>query len=389
MSTNRLAKRASRLTPSPIREILSVASRPGMISFAGGLPDADTFPEVESLSFEKSDLQYGPSEGEPYLREHVANEIQGRGWQINADQVLILSGSQQGIDLVAKLIVDEGTKVAVESPTYLAALQVFKLFGADYVPYDIETVASAVSKESPTLLYAIPTFQNPSSSVYTTAQRQQLAQSCERGNTILFEDDPYRDLSYQECDKQAVCSFMEKGSWIYQSTFSKTVAPGLRLGYLVCSADLYPQLLMLKQAADLHSSRVSQRIVQNILSDEQAGLRLARLQTLYKAKRDSFDACLTTYFDDLATWELPAGGLFFWLQLKTTTPINTRLLLSAAVESGVTFMPGEAFYADGREAANCFRLNFSSTKEEDFEKGLSTLASIFKSGIAMQNPTVA
>jgi len=349
-----------------------------MISFAGGLPSPESFPNVGSLSFEQGDLQYGSSEGEEYLREQVSADMEAIGLKVSADSVLILSGSQQGIDLVGKLLVEEGTEVAIESPTYLAALQVFGLFGAEYVNFDIDSLSSAFSKNTPTLLYSIPTFQNPSSRVYTDEQRQNLARICDDNDIVLFEDDPYRDLMYERCDRQPVCSYMKHGRWIYQSTFSKTVAPGLRLGYLVCSPDLYPYLLRLKQAADLHSSRVSQRIVHRILNDESARARLATLQQLYKDKRDDFNAVLCNYFDDIATWNLPQGGLFFWLTLKTTSRINTQYLLSNAIDSGVTFMPGEPFFTDDREASNCFRLSFSNVDKANMEIGLAKLSTIFR-----------
>ena len=276
----KLANRISRLKASPIRDILAVASRPGMISFAGGLPSPESFPDVDALYFEQGDLQYGPSEGEEYLRQQVSIDLRVRGLDVGADLILILSGSQQGIDLVGKLLVEEATEVAVESPTYLAALRVFNLFGAKYMNYDIESLSSLCSDHPPALLYSIPTFQNPSSRVYTDGQRRRLANLCDDNNIVLFEDDPYRDLMYEPSDRQPICSYLKRSSWVYQSTFSKTVAPGLRLGYLVCSLDLYPYFIHLKQAADLHSSRVSQRIVHRILNDSLAVKRLEQLQIL-------------------------------------------------------------------------------------------------------------
>ena len=373
-----LAKRISRLKASPIRDILAVASRPGMISFAGGLPSTESFPSVYTLSFKQVDLQYGPSEGEAYLRRWVSQDLRARGLELDADSVLILSGSQQGIDLVGKLLVEEGTTVAVESPTYLAALQVFNLFGAQYTNYDIDSLNCSFIDSSPELLYSIPTFQNPSSQVYTDAQRRELASFCDTHKIILFEDDPYRDLMYEPCDRQPVCSYMKNGSWIYQSTFSKTIAPGLRLGYLVCSPDLYPYLLRLKQAADLHSSRVSQRIVYGILNDPLAEQRLATIQKLYIDKRNAFNLLLKKHFNDLATWNLPEGGLFFWLTLKSSTPIDTQCVLQKAINAGVTFMPGEPFFTDGRKASNCLRLNFSNVNAEQMETGLAKLSRIFR-----------
>ena len=374
----KLANRITRLKASPIREILALASKPGVISFAGGLPASESFPSAESLSFMQGDLQYGASEGEAYLRQYVSDELRERGLNIEESSVLILSGSQQGIDLVGKLVVDEGTTVAVEAPTYLAALQVFTLFGANYINYEIDSLQDALIKNKPELLYSIPTFQNPSSRVYTQDQRKDLARVCEENTIILFEDDPYRDLMYEPCDRQPVCSYMKTGSWIYQSTFSKTVAPGLRIAYLVCSVDLYPYLLRLKQAADLHSSRVSQRIVYGIVNDSQAQERITQLQTMYLDKRDDFNRVLKKHFDDLATWDVPAGGLFYWLTLKSSTLIDTQKILQLAINVGVTFMPGEPFFSDGRQASNCFRLNFSSVAYQDMDGGLEKLAAVFR-----------
>lgn len=376
-----LSHRMSRLKASPIRDILSVASDPGMISFAGGLPAQESFPAVDQLVVKHTDLQYGPSEGEPALREYIAEDLKLRGLEVDADQVLILSGSQQGIDLVAKLVVEEGSKVAVESPTYLAALQVFSLFGADYVPYEADKLSALPAPQQLSLLYTNPTFQNPSSALYSRAQRDELARLCDAHDVLLFEDDPYRDLVYEPCERLPVCSLVKRANWIYQSTFSKTLAPGLRLGYLVCSKSLYPHLLKLKQAADLHSSRISQSLTLQLLNNEDAAERLASLQRLYRQKRDRFDEVLTTHFGQLATWSVPVGGLFFWLRLQSDTPINTTSLLAQAIASHVTFMPGEPFFADGREAASCLRLNFSNADSDDFDRGLGALSRLVQGAL--------
>lgn len=390
MSPPNYASRTERLKPSPIREILSASSVKGVISFAGGLPASDTFPDVDELNVEKGDLQYGPSEGEGYLREYVAENLRKLNWDVQADQVLILTGSQQGIDLVGKLFVEEGTKVAVESPTYLAALQVFTHYGARYCPFNIEQINQGSDLEQAKLVYVNPTFQNPSSRVYTAEQRKQVAGICDNNRAVLFEDDPYRELYYEPCDRQPICSLLNKNSsWVYQSSFSKTLAPGLRIGFLVCSKDIYPKLLMLKQAADLHTSRVSQRLVYNMLKREKLDVRLDRLRQSYKLKRDVFNNLLHTHFGDIATWEQPLGGLFFWLALNEDYKINTTQLLSTALEAGVTFMPGEPFFADGRVTANCFRLNFSGANIDSYDEGLGKLAAMFKSHIHQLNTTAA
>jgi len=315
------ANRIANLTASPVREILSVANRPDMISFAGGLPDHGSFPDITLGNVEADILQYGTTEGEDGLREWIADDLASRNLAVSADQILILSGSQQGIDLVAKMFVSQQTRIAVESPTYLAALQVFNLFGAQYVSFNPGSYNKLVGAR-PAVTYCIPTFQNPTGYCYTDAERQQLARACDISGSVLFEDDPYRDLVYDECARQPVCSYIESSNGIYQSSFSKTLAPGLRLGYLACSPSLYPTLCWLKQAADLHSNRLSQRLVLSMLQRPDYQDRLFTITDSYRQKRDHFDTQLRKHFADLASWTKPSGGLFFWLKLSVS--IDTR-----------------------------------------------------------------
>jgi len=367
-----LSSRVKVLQPSPIREILSVISRPGMVSFAGGLPAAESFPNF-TAAVSRDALQYGCSEGEPALREFIANSMNEMGLACAADQVLILSGSQQGIDLVAKLFIDNGTRVAVESPTYLAALQVFRFFGAQFVPFEPSNIAAAsFEQQRPALLYAIPTFQNPTGHCYFTEQRQALAQACDTAGVPLFEDDPYRDLFYDPCDRTPVCSQLKRSSWIYQSSFSKSLAPGLRLGFLVASPDLITPLVRLKQAADLHSNRLSQHWVLQQLTSAQRPQQLIELAAFYKARRDHFENLLRQHFAHLATWQTPAGGLFFWLKLRQA--FDSRVLLPKAIEQGVAFMPGEPFYPIALNASGTLRLNFSHADEASAARGLANLS---------------
>jgi len=372
----RLSSRVADLQPSPIREILSVISRPGMISFAGGLPAAETFAEL-ATNIPRDVLQYGASEGEAALRERIAEDLKLLGLQCDLEQVLILSGSQQGIDLVAKLFIDQETPVAVESPTYLAALQVFRFFGAKMSPFNANNLrADMLIEQSAALLYAIPTFQNPTGHCYTTTQREALAHACDESGVPLFEDDPYRDLFYDACDRKPVCSLLKHSSWIYQSSFSKCFAPGIRLGFLAASKDLITPLIRLKQAADLHSNRISQWWALQYLQNPNREQQLAKLASIYKAKRDHFDQLLHRYFDDLATWQMPMGGLFFWLTLKSK--LDTRKLLPVAIEQGVAFMPGEPFYPEPIDAGGTLRLNFSHAGVEDAQRGLEILANLVR-----------
>jgi DNA-binding transcriptional MocR family regulator len=376
-SSARFSSRTRDLHASPIREILSVVNRPGMISFAGGLPAGDSFPQFSLEGMPQDILQYGPSEGEWDLRQRVADDLALSGLKCSAEQVLILSGSQQGIDLVAKLFIDPGTAVAVESPTYLAALQVFRFFGARFPTFDADALdAQAWQREKPAFAYAIPTFQNPSGRCLDVHQRGSLAAACDEALVPLFEDDPYRDLVYDPCDRTPVCAHLERAPWIYQGSFSKSLAPGLRLGYLAASPELLPFLTRLKQAADLHSNRVSQWLVLQQLNDPACEKRLQGLALRYRERRDAFEAALQRHFGELANWQVPPGGLFYWLTLNRR--IDTRQLLPKAIEAGVAFMPGEPFFPVTVENSGQLRLNFSHASEEQADVGLARLAALVR-----------
>ncbi|MFZ2163534.1 MAG: PLP-dependent aminotransferase family protein [Sideroxyarcus sp.] len=373
----RFSSRTLDLHASPIREILSVVDRPGMISFAGGLPALDSFPQFSLEAMPQPVLQYGPSEGEWELRKRVADDLALRGLKCSAEQVLILSGSQQGIDLVAKLFIDPGTAVAVESPTYLAALQVFHFFGARFLAFDADALdAKTWQREKPAFAYAIPTFQNPSGRCLDARQRESLAAACDEALVPLFEDDPYRDLVYDPCERTPVCARLKRAPWIYQGSFSKSLAPGLRLGYLAASPELMPFLTRLKQAADLHSNRVSQWLVLQQLNDPACEQRLQGLALRYRERRDAFEAALRRHFGELANWQVPPGGLFYWLTLNRR--IDTRQLLPKAIEAGVAFMPGEPFFPVTVESSGQLRLNFSHASEEQADIGLAKLAALVR-----------
>lgn len=367
--------RIAQLHASPIREILSVIERPGMISFAGGLPAAETFPALDLAGLPPSLLQYGPSEGEPGLREAIAHELQALDLPCSSAQVLVLSGSQQGIDLAAKLFVDPRTPVAVESPTYLAALQVFRFFGAAFIPLDPAAPEDLLrARNKPVLTYVIPTFQNPTGRCYTSEERARVAAAVDASGCVLFEDDPYRDLVYEPCARQPVCSMLRRSEWIYQGSFSKTFAPGLRLGFLACSPSLAPFLVRLKQAADLHSSRVSQYSVLRQLQDPARQDRLGSLRTAYRSRRDAFAEALSASLADQAEWEVPKGGLFFWLRLRQ--PLDTGALLRDALERGVAFMPGESFFPGAPGTDSFLRLNFSHASQREARRGLRILGTL-------------
>ena len=373
----RLTQRLRDLRVSPVRAMLKTSMQPNVISFAGGLPSEESFAALNPPQNLQDIMQYGPSEGEPELRELVAQDLQELGLDCDASRILILSGSQQGIDLTAKLVVDAGTRIGLETPTYLAALQVFRFFGAKFESLDSNEPGNDWTPQShPALAYIIPTFQNPSGRCWAHAKRQAFAKKCEEMNVILFEDDPYRELVYDACDRRPVASFMSNGSWVYQGSFSKTLAPGLRIGFIAASPDLFPHLVLLKQAADLHTNRISQHMVIDFLRSANRAKRRDQLITHYKAKRDAFAAHMTRHFGNTASWDNPAGGLFFWVTLPDK--IDMDLLFNTAVSQGVLFTPGHHFHIGNASQKKAMRLNFSHASKENAETGLAILGELIR-----------
>ena len=372
-----LSKRIADLRGSPVRAMLETAQRPEVISFAGGLPAPDSFADLDLPAPPLDLMQYGPSEGEPHLRARIAQELQALGLDAPAERILVLSGSQQGIDLAGKLFVDHATRVAVEAPAYLAALQVFRFFGAELQTLDRAEPGAAWSGEArPMLAYVTPTFQNPSGHCWTADEREALAHACDATEVALFEDDPYRDLAYDPCERGPICARLKQASWIYQGSFSKTVAPGLRIGFLAASSDLFPHLINLKQAADLHTNRLSQWYALRHLDDPNRAQRLGKLVNRYRRRRDLFAASMDRHLGGLADWEVPAGGLFFWATLKSGA--DTSELLRRARERNVLFTPGEHFFVEKPTPSASMRLNFSHADEDSAERGLAILGELLK-----------
>ncbi|WP_419736666.1 PLP-dependent aminotransferase family protein [Pseudomonas sp. COR18] len=377
------SERVTRLKSSLIREILAAAQRPEVMSFAGGLPAEAMLPTLEWEGMPRAMGQYGMSEGEPALREVLAAQARALGVDCQASQVLVLGGSQQALDLAAKLHIDKGTEILLEGPTYLAALQIFQLFGADCLSIpqesdgpDLQQLRARLERHRPAFVYLIPTFQNPSGVCYSEAKRAGVAALLDEFGVTLIEDEPYRELSYDGVDAVPIVARLKKASWIYTGTVSKTLAPGLRVGYLIASPDLFPHLLKLKQSADLHTNRVGQWQALQWIGTEKYRQHLQALRSFYRTRRDAFAEALQRHFADLADWQVPQGGLFFWLTLKQ--PLDTRTLLDAALARDVAFMPGEPFFAEPERNPGNLRLNFSHIAPERLDEGLGRLAAVVR-----------
>ncbi|SDS93153.1 DNA-binding transcriptional regulator, MocR family, contains an aminotransferase domain [Pseudomonas asplenii] len=377
------SERVTRLKSSLIREILAAAQRPEVMSFAGGLPAEAMLPTLAWEQMPRAMGQYGMSEGEPALREALAAEARALGVDCQASQVLVVSGSQQVLDLAAKLYIDQGTEILLEGPTYLAALQIFQLFGADCLTIaqeqdgpDLQQLRTRLEQHRPAFVYLIPTFQNPSGVCYSEAKRAAVAALLDEFGVTLIEDEPYRELSYDGVDAVPIVARLKRASWIYTGTVSKTLAPGLRVGYLIASPDLFPHLLKLKQSADLHTNRVGQWQALQWIGTEKYRQHLLQLRDFYRARRDAFAEALDRHFCDLADWQVPQGGLFFWLTLKQ--PLDTRTLLDAALARDVAFMPGEPFFAEPERNPGNLRLNFSHIAPQRLDEGLERLATVIR-----------
>jgi 2-aminoadipate transaminase len=393
-----LAKRAARMNPSVIREILKVTERPGIISFAGGLPSPKTFPvaEFEAACAKvlrddpQAALQYAASEGFGPLREMVADGLRrqaasaGLNWQVDPAQVLITTGSQQGLDLVAKVLIDAGSKVLVESPTYLGAVMAFTPMEPEVVSVasddeGIDLADLGVKARDARFLYVLPNFQNPTGRTMSEARRAALSLEAARIGLPLIEDNPYGDLWFDSPPPAPLTARNPEGC-IYLGSFSKVLAPGLRLGFVVAPQAVYPKLLQAKQAADLHSPGFNQRMIAEVMKDGFLERHVPTIRALYKAQRDAMLDALAREMpmghpDATLTWNTPTGGMFLWARLpKGMSAVD---LLPYAVAKGVAFVPGAPFYADHGDPRT-LRLSFVTPSVEEIQRGVAALAAAIK-----------
>jgi 2-aminoadipate transaminase len=377
-----MARRAERMNPSIIREILKVTERPGIVSLAGGLPSPDSFP-VEAMraacervlrDAPREALQYAASEGYAPLREWVATQLRAQGLVADASQVLITTGSQQGLDLVGKVLIDAGSGVAVERPTYLGALQAF-------APYEPEIVSVDCDDDGPLperlgvargarFLYLLPNFQNPSGRCMSALRRAQLSDAARAIGLPIVEDNPYGDLWFDAEPPSPLAARWPEGT-VYLGSFSKVLAPGLRLGYVVAPPALFPKLLQAKQAADLHSPGFNQRVVHEVIRDGFLREHVPTVRARYKAQRDAMRAALERHMPAGCRWNVPAGGMFFWVELPEG--IDATAMLPKAVARGMAYVPGAAFFADHAKA-NTLRLSFVTVAPAQIEQGVAMLA---------------
>ncbi|MEC4719656.1 PLP-dependent aminotransferase family protein [Noviherbaspirillum sp. CPCC 100848] len=379
------SERAEQLQSSAIREILKVTARPEVISFAGGLPSPETFP-VEHMRavFDsvlskqgKVALQYGPTDGYLPLRQWIADSLSTDGAKIIPEQVLMVSGSQQGLDLLAKVLVDEGSRVLVETPSYLGALQAFSVYRPEFVsvptdengllPQHIDGLAQGAR-----LLYALPNFQNPTGRTMPAERRIALVEACARLGLPLIEDDPYGALSYRGEPLQKLLTMNPNGV-IYMGSFSKVLTPGIRLGYVVAPVPLIRKLEQAKQAADLHTATLTQMVVYEAIKDGFLTQHIPTIRKLYADQCQSMLDALTEFFPSSVTWTKPEGGMFIWVTLPKH--IDSSKLLDESIEQLVAFVPGAPFYANTPEQ-NTLRLSFVTVPPAKIREGVERLGKL-------------
>ena len=380
-----LAQRAERMNPSVIREILKVTEKPGIISFAGGLPSPKTFP-VRAFADActrvlgqdgTAALQYAASEGYAPLREWVAAHLP---WQVDPAQVLITTGSQQALDLVGKVMIDSGSKVLVETPTYLGALQAFTPMEPQIegVPCDDNgPLLDELRRRAPgaRFMYLLPNFQNPTGRTLNEAARAALVSTLNDAGVPFVEDNPYGELWFDEPPAAPLTARNPEGG-MYLGSFSKVLAPGLRLGYVVAPRAVYPKLLQAKQAADLHTPGFNQRLVAEVLKDGFLDRHVPGIRALYKAQCGFMLDALTSEMAGLdVRWNAPAGGMFLWLRLPEG--MDAVQLLPHAVARNVAFVPGAAFYAQNGDPRT-MRLSFVTASEEQIRIGVAALAATIR-----------
>lgn len=382
------SERAQKLQSSVIREILKVTMRPEVTSFAGGLPSPATFPvERMQAAFEKVlsthgkvALQYGPTDGYAPLREWVANSLSTDGAKIVPEQILMTSGSQQGLDLLGKVLIDEGSKVLVETPSYLGALQAFSVYGPQFssVPTDdAGLVPEAVAEvgQGARLLYALPNFQNPTGRSLSIERRAKLVEVCASMGLPLIEDDPYGALSYRGEPMPKMLNMNPNGV-IYMGSFSKILTPGIRLGYVVAPIPLARKLEQAKQATDLHTAQLTQMVVHEVVKDGFLNEHIPTIRKLYSDQCQAMLHALDAHFPKAATWTKPEGGMFIWVTLPKH--IDTSKLIDEAIAQNIAFVPGAPFYANEPEH-NTLRLSFVTVPPEKIHAGIAVLGKLIAS----------
>lgn len=395
---HRYAQRMERMGSSAIRELLKLTQRPGIISFAGGLPAPELFPvqQFDEASrrvlaeFGSQALQYSTTEGYVPLRQYIVDKMSAYGIHADVENVLITSGSQQALDIIGKILINPGDKILTEEPTYLGALQAWHAYQADFVtvPTDDCGLCLDYLEEAlcagPKFMYILPNFQNPGGFTLSWERREALIATADQYGCPIIEDDPYGELRFEgEHIPPLVVLDAHKlngnnhsfkhGNVIYMSTFSKTLAPGLRLAWVVAPRDVIQKCVMAKQGMDLHTSSINQMVAYEVVKDGFLKEHVRLIRRVYRERRDVMLAAMAAHFPPGVTWTKPQGGLFLWVRLPQE--MDAAVILEKAIEQGVAFVPGAAFHPHGN-GRNTMRLNFSNAQPEQIEAGIARIGAV-------------
>lgn len=396
-----LADRTDRMESSAIRELLKLTQNPDIISFAGGLPAPEFFPlrEVEEACCYvtkhsgKDALQYSATEGYRPLKEFLASSMHKYGVPATAENVLLTNGSQQALDLLGKIFIDPGRYVLTGRPTYLGAIQAWNAYQANFhtmnldeqgmIVDEVEHAYEKVLEESgqpPAFIYVLPNFHNPAGTTLPLERRKQLAEIATKLDLPVVEDDPYGELRYEGEDIPPICTMIPERT-IYLGTFSKTLTPGLRLGWIVCPEKLMTRFVQAKQGCDLHTGTFVQYVANDICQRGFLKPHVKRLRKEYRKRRDTMLDAMDEFWPSSCTWTRPLGGLFLWAQVPEK--IDTlQFLKEHAIEEKVAYVPGEHFYPNQDGGKQSMRLNFSYSSPETIVEGIHRLGVALKKGLA-------
>ena len=384
---------AKRLKASEIRELLEISQQPGVISFAGGLPNPKAFPieEVQksiTTILEKDGaraLQYGPTPGLREFREEVASMVQKDGIKASVENVFVTVGSQQALDLAGRVFLDRGDVIFLGLPTYLGGINAFRAYGAKFVgiPLDengmkVEMLEEKIKEskkrgEKAKIIYTVPTFQNPAGVVMSEDRRKQIVEIAQDHDLLIIEDDPYGKLRFEGKPLKPIKAYDE--NVMYMATFSKILAPGFRLAYVVAPQDIARKMVIAKQSVDLCTPTFTQFIAYHFIKNGFIEKHIPRIIEMYKRKRDIMLESLEEYFPKGCTWTRPQGGMFLWATLPEH--IDTAEMVKEAIQKGVAYVHGRAFYTDGG-GKNTMRLNFSNPSDDDIREGIKRLAKVIE-----------
>ncbi|MFT8709552.1 MAG: PLP-dependent aminotransferase family protein [Sporolactobacillus sp.] len=391
----RFAKRAEQVTSSATREILKVTERPEVISFAGGLPAPELFPvdgikEACTAVLDEAGeqaLQYSTTEGFLPLRQAIVERLAAIGIATDTDHLLVITGSQQGLDLTGKLFLDEGDEVICESPTYLAAINAFKTYNPKFVEVAMDEDGMRMDALEETLkqhpqakfIYTIPDFQNPTGRTLTLDRRKQLIALASRYDIAIVEDNPYGAIRFAGTELPPIKSFDTEGRVIYLSTFSKIFAPGLRIGWICADTALLHKYVSFKQSADLHTDSFAQRVAAKYMELHDIDTHIQKIKAVYRARREKMIACIDAYFPKQIRHSAPEGGLFIWIELPDA--VDPNALFNKCLANNVAFVPGEPFYPNGSQRS-AFRLNYSNMPEKRIVEGMKRIGDVLHEALA-------